>query len=279
MSRQWQSYCAAAHYGREVFAHRHAVVRCGSRRVRYSGRARQAVQAPGRWRQTPAILYARCRALQAAALLATGLSSAAAQGGMPVFPLQSSPQVYWSRPESAQVWGMPLHYVRFATQWPPERMAAELSRDEARFQVFTRLPGRLMLSGQASGQHWLAQLTPDGQGSRGLVSVWNTPAESAGLPGGKGVLAGMFQSSTLWRNLLHVRRQRDGRITEQAIYQGSAALPALLADVDRRLRQAGWEPEETSDSHEGRWRRAGQRLHWRRHSGAGPVMIFMHYSE
>lgn len=265
MMRRWQSCCVQGGPMRGQAV--------GKRRARHV----RGVENPGRWRQGPLAWRKRCRALRAAALLAGGLSSVAAFAGMPAFPLRASPQVYWSEPVSAQIWGMPLHYVRFATHWPLEKMAAELSRDAARFQVFTRLPGRLMLSGQTADQHWVAQLTADGRGSRGMVSVWRT--QSAGALEGKGVLADLFQPSALWRTLLHVRQSHEGRTMEQAVYHGTAALPALLADVSRRLRQAGWEPAEPTDPTWQTWKRSHQRLRWQHRSQAGQVMIFMHYSE
>lgn len=239
----------------------------------------QGRQDGGRWRQA---LGWQCRrsAVRAATWLASMLAPFAAQAQMPAFPLWAAPQIQWSEPASAQVWGMPLHYLRFTTAWSLERMAAELSRDALRFQTFTRLPDRLLLSGHTQDQHWMAQLVADGSGSRGMVSVLQAISTAApGRAADPGGLAGMLPSSSLWRALLHVRRNQEGRIVEQAVYQVKAAWPAMLAELQRRLREAGWEPAGGAEPQGEVWRRAGQRLRWQSRAQAGQLMLFVHYSE
>ena len=274
MRCQWQ-WCGRGDGGPGGVAYLHAL----SPRKRHASRRRNAVwtqQGHRYWQHVRIRRGLGCSSLRAAMLLATGLSAATAHAGMPAFPLLSSAQVYWSKPESAQVWGMPLHYARFVTHWPLEKMAAELSHDKQRFQVFNHLPGRLMLSGHSEGQHWVAQLIPDGTGSRGLVSVWEMPLEGRARSD-RGVLAGLFQPQGVWRSLLHVRRRVDGKAVEQAVYQGAEL--GMLSELSARLKRAGWEPEQTLVSPETKWRRAGQRLYWRQRSVRGASMLFVHYSE
>jgi hypothetical protein len=220
----------------------------------------------------------RAKVRPAALALALALSGAA-HARAPEFPLLSEPRVQWSEPMSVQVWGMTMHYARFRAAWPVEKTAAELSSDSARFQAFTQMPDGLLLSGQgANGQHWVAQLAADGAGSRGTVSVLMTP-ESPAAPSAKGELASLFQGSDLWRVLLHVRQDHDGRTVEQAVYQGAAQAPLMLADMERRLRQAGWEPAGAARPGAGSWQRGRQRLRWQQGERGGQITFFMHYSE
>lgn len=255
----------------------HRLLNCGRRPLyrRLAGIAE--VNTSGRWRQV--VLSHHSQAWRFAMAFAASASVWPAHAEMPAFSLWSEPQVNWSAPMSAQVWGLPLYYLSFTTQWSPQKTATALSRDKTRFQTFTQLADGLLLSGQAPGQHWLAQLTAEGSGSRGLVSVWlNASSSLEGRPQ-KSELGALFQPAGLWRTLLHVRQNQAGRIVEQGVYQGKAASPVMLADLEHRLRQAGWQPDEAVGEAGRVWRRSGQRLRWQLGKQADHFMIFMHYSE
>ncbi|MCB5363213.1 hypothetical protein H0484_05510 [Pusillimonas sp. CC-YST705] len=202
-----------------------------------------------------------------------------AHGEMPGFPFWSQPQVQWSQPFTAQLWESKLHYLHFKAPWSLERTAAELAHDKLRFQVFTRLPASLLLSGYFMGQHWVAQLSADGKGSTGVISVLLPEPKALKHQSSPGELKALFRLPGHWQVLLHVRQQQEGRLVEQAIYRSAAELTASLVDMRRRLQLAGWKPETREGLQAETWQRSGRKLHWQYRQQQGQVMVFMHYSE
>jgi len=221
------------------------------------------------------------------------------------FPLQDASHMRWSAPVSTQVWGLPLQYAWFESDWPLERLMAALSREQGHFQLFTRLPEQWLLSGHRADQHWLAQImvddAPDARGSRGLVSRWQMSAPDAGQ---NSALAPFFRTPQLGPPLLHVRSNHQGRVVEHAIFQASVSLTNAAHQIHQPLAQqlerAGWQrqqgvaadtapfpaasllsasPALATPLTDQFWRLANRRLMWQVWPHGTGLMVFVQHQE
>jgi len=226
-------------------------------------------------------------ALLASAFGASGFGQAqTVQAGQPplsatlsAFPLQASAHVRWSEPVNAQVWGLPLQYAHFESDWPLARLGEELSHEQRYFQVLTHLPGQWLLSGQWAGQHWLAQITNDDRGSRGLVSRWQMSALNH-----ETVLTQIFSAAQFGAPLLHVRTEQPGWTVEHAIFHAPASLSdavqRLTHNLMQQLQRAGWQRhrgQSVSIPSAQTWHRDNHQLLWQARPHEAGIMVFVQH--
>lgn len=196
------------------------------------------------------------------------------------FPLQGRAEVRWSASESVQVWGMPLLHARFESDWAVARLAEALVQEAPYFQVFTHLPGRLMLSGQTEQGHWLAQLTEHGDGSRGLMSLWQVPSSSTTAMRSL-VLNGLLDVSGLGAPLMHVRFDEHGQTVEQLVLPVSLGQEDLSQTLSARLTQSHWQRAVEPGLPWGVqvWRKSGRVFFWQYYKRPAGAAVFVHYTE
>jgi len=195
------------------------------------------------------------------------------------FPLLVSSHMRWSDPVSAQVWGLPLQYAYFESDWSLKQLGMELSRDARYFQVLTRLPGQWLLSGQWAGQHWVAQIMPrsHGRGSQGMVSRWQISAPSLDADS---VLSHIFSDLHWGTPLLHVSSTESDKRVEHAIFKMSAQRPDAAQKLTQTLEREGWQRQpDVFASSVKIWQLGHRQLRWQAFAQEVGLMVFIQYQE
>lgn len=184
-----------------------------------------------------------CACLRAALLVVLMLWAGRAPGAQDGWdPARALAGADWSW-AAAQVFDLPgarLHMQRFRARLAPPDAARQLNRAGARRFSRLQLSGAgLLLSGGWQGQHWLAQLRPERDGTAGLVS-----SLSPQRPHAQGFDAGRYVPPGARRVL-----QVSGRSPDAPGALASYDCPGTLADVAARvygaLRAAHWQAAES----------------------------------
>jgi len=248
------------------------------------------------------LLFTWLRAMSLLCLCAVSAaqpSGAADTVASPAFPLQASAHMRWSAPVTMDIWGRPLQVVQFESDWPLERLAAELSRGQRHFQVLTRLPGLWLLSGQWAGQHWLAQIRVDDRTqrhtSRGQMSRWQMSAPAAAS---NPALEALSRTPWLGPPVMQVRFTEQGQVVEHVLFpvtpdlvdagpdqrpgNSQQAVQALSQHMEAWLENAGWQRRRAAAlpaPPDPSWQLGGQTLVWQVHPdphGSGLVVFVQH---
>lgn len=82
-----------------------------------------------------------------------------------------SASIDWQDEWSATVQGQRVTIQTFTSAMPPDTTAIELSRQNTVYDRYLVAEGRILLSGVASGAHWLAQIQGQPEGAEGYVSA------------------------------------------------------------------------------------------------------------
>ena len=185
----------------------------------------------------------------------------------------------WDQYEAMQLSGMPTYVRSFTSVDPIIEAARALAVHSDIFQRVLTFRNRIVLSGLEPGWHWLAEIEPAANGSRGYVSALYVDAKGAN-PTTVG-----FDRSFQWLPAVATKRfslhlEEGSNTVIQQVYSVALAPDELFAYVGRRLRGEGWAQDPTFTAYESSsWSRKEARITLFPQADADGTSVFVQYVE
>lgn len=97
-------------------------------------------------------------------------------------PFLCKAEIQWAELWHAQSNGQHMSVEAFTSPLAPDEVARQLVHMNPAYQRFMVADARILLSGVASGAHWVAQIQGDSSGAQGYVSALYFDAKAVGRP-------------------------------------------------------------------------------------------------
>ncbi len=217
---------------------------------------------------------ARLAFLGCSLLAATPLQAGA--DVMRVFSKLAAGNLAWETLEHTTLAGQPLYWRSFESGDKLLVVAAQLSQFSGVFQRALVLDNKVLLSGNMSHQHWLADLTATPTGVKGVVSMM--------------LLSGVVRHESgpqalAWLN--QFARQRHHQVMHSAqamvtqqVYSATAPPDRLARVIRERLLLDGWASDSaTSLGAFEQWRKGKRTVAFSLHQVASETAVFVHLAE
>ncbi|NYT61218.1 hypothetical protein H0A66_02605 [Alcaligenaceae bacterium] len=193
--------------------------------------------------------------------------------------LEASP-LRWGEAQLMHLSGVPVYIKSFSSPGLAVRAAQSLAVHADVFQRVLTVKNKIVLSGLASGWHWLAEIDSMAQGAGGYVSALYL--EAAGASSADSNRASPYKWLPAYaRKQFGQNLEVKSQTVAQHIYSVALSPQDLATHLDKSLRDDGWasEPTLTDMAGASAWRRNQARLLLFPYASADGTSLFVHLAE